>query len=230
MLILVQGNCGSGKTLFLTMIGYYSTKRIVSNYNLFYPKSCHKNVVELDFDKFVKAEYDNCLIFLDELYAYLEARLSGNSINLLISYILFQSRKKNLTIYGTTQLLSSIDKRFRGLVDIFVYCQPLHNAFSYSFFVNRKFSSSINIPIEKAELFFDYFDTNQIISSLHMDKKLEYVTSNKDEMIQKIARDIIDEYPDKRITHQIVELYFQSNDLLPSLKNSVYAYIKLNEG
>ncbi|GAH56001.1 unnamed protein product, partial [marine sediment metagenome] len=89
MLIFILGNNGSGKTFILTYFGFKFDKNIYSNY-------------ELKLDNYIPLTINDLLnmdnlqegnIFLDECYTWLESRTSGNALNLLTSYLIYQKEK-----------------------------------------------------------------------------------------------------------------------------------------
>jgi len=120
MIIGIIGEMGSGKTLsavYLASIlknkGYYiisNMKNFKLNNDLLYNPEMLK---ELNPNK-------KYLIIIDEIYVYADSRRSTSKKNLLLSYLLFQSRKRNLDIIYTAQKFTSIDVRIRNLTDLFI--------------------------------------------------------------------------------------------------------------
>lgn len=229
MLTIVLGNVGTGKTLFLVMLAKLSKIKVVSNFNL---KFCY---VKFDLEKFLKAEYDNCLILLDEAYAYLESRVSASELNRLMSYMLFQSRKKSLDLVLSAQLVSSLDKRFRRLANTLIICGVKTNVeFQYRI-TSRDYNRTITkiLPYENAKRFFNEYDTNEIIrpENAEVENFFRKKLSGKDKMSQItiISDEIIEKYPDIRITKSLVGLYFTANDLPKFLEKDTYTFIKLTQ-
>jgi len=120
MIIGIIGEMGSGKTLstvYLASILKNKGYNIISNMknfklndDLLYNPNMLK---ELD----TKKKY---LIIIDEIYVYADSRRSASKKNLLLSYLLFQSRKRNLDIIYTAQKFTSIDIRIRNLTNLFI--------------------------------------------------------------------------------------------------------------
>ena len=120
MIIGIIGEMGSGKTLsavYLASIlknkGYFiisNMKNFLLNDNLLTNPDMLK---ELD----AKKKY---LIIIDEIYVYADSRRSASKKNLLLSYLIFQSRKRNLDIIYTAQKFTSVDIRIRKLTDLFI--------------------------------------------------------------------------------------------------------------
>ena len=227
MLITVLGNLGSGKTLFLVMNAYFSPKLdIVSNFKL---KFENRPYIPFDLKKFLRCEYDNCIILLDEAYNYIESRISTNEINRIMSYMLFQSRKKNVTIYITAQLFSTIDRRYRELSDMIVTAENTSD-FNYTINFGAK-TKRFSISKENAKQFFDMYDTNEVIKLV--DKKTTFdLKKGSDKMseIELYALEIIEYYKSEEIenvTRNLVDLYFTSKDYPKFLEKDTFTMIKL---
>jgi len=150
LLILVLGHMGSGKTLFLTILGYMTKAKVISNFKLNYP---NKSVENLSITQIINEDFkEKVVILLDEAWLYLDSRRSSSSLNQIFSYILFQSRKKNLNFYLTAQLGNTLDVRFRRLADFIVYCKNHKNYFEYTLVnLNNNQYKKIRLPIESAE-------------------------------------------------------------------------------
>ncbi|MEM2262451.1 MAG: AAA family ATPase, partial [Ignisphaera sp.] len=116
MLIGVFGDLGSGKTLFLVYLAQKSNCEVYANFTIKLP-----NVKVLTPELFFKILKENPepnrpkLLLLDELYTLADSRASVSLRNRLLSYLIFQSRKRNMDIVYTAQLYGSIDLRLRDL-------------------------------------------------------------------------------------------------------------------
>lgn len=193
MLFVISGNLGSGKTLLLVVMAKLANLRnvkIVSNFNL----------VGIPFEKFsiskfFKAQYNNCIILLDELYNYVDSRRSMSDENLLFSYTLFQSRKKTIEIYTTVQLNSTIDMRFRNLTDFNIIASKIAEGYNYLVY-NPKVLDVYNesyLPFQYAEQFYQMYDTNEVISQELNSIKFLSPDEKKVE-IPKLSEQIMKEY------------------------------------
>src|SRR4030043_860537 len=111
-LINLVGKVGSGKTLFMTADSVNSGRPIYANYEI-----RHKKYRALTPELLMDPDLHGAVICLDEAYAWLESRTSGKDINRYMSYILFQGRKKDIDFYMSEQLLSSVDLRYRDMID-----------------------------------------------------------------------------------------------------------------
>ena len=115
------GNIGSGKTLFITALGYMEWKRgmnIYANYNLsfdFTPVNLNKEIE-------VK-ENKNNLFLLDEIWLSMDSRKSQSNGNALFTKAILQSRKwggklVENNIFYTTQSFTQVDKRTRRITSV----------------------------------------------------------------------------------------------------------------
>lgn len=122
MIVAICGGLGSGKTLLLTRYAhkeYLKAKKIYSNYNL---KFKHDKI-DLPSLLELKPELENSGIFIDELYIYMDSRLSGSKRNRMLSYFVFQTRKLGVTLFFTSQHIGQVDIRLRNMLDILCLCK-----------------------------------------------------------------------------------------------------------
>jgi SpoVK/Ycf46/Vps4 family AAA+-type ATPase len=225
---LIYGNLGSGKTLLLTILAFISKKPVVSNFKL----DIGKSIREFDIRTFMKAEYQDSVVLMDEIYIYLESRLSMSKKNRYASYILFQSRKKNLELYGTVQLARTVDLRYRNLADCFIHAEGLTKfGYKYTQYDLKKNSvRTIYLPIENAKQFYKMFNTNEIV----MDRK-EFESDffkteeEKAEYVKKYASEIVGSFSGRTITKGMVSTYMFDHKLLKCYATIIYDRIKTYE-
>lgn len=153
-------------------------RNIITNLNL-------KNISYEPFkiDEFLSNDYNeklnNASVFLDEITLYMDCRLSGSKQNLLMGYLVLQSRKRGIDIYYTTQDLDLVDyKRLVKYTNLIVYAQPIYiknldgkteeleSHRNYTIVDMRKKHDNITQFNMKIEPYFKYYDTNQIIEPL----------------------------------------------------------------
>jgi len=234
-LINYNGSVGSGKTLHATasviqdvIDSDIKDKPIYSNY-----KINHPNYHELLPETLLNAEMSGSNIVIDEAYIWLESRLSGKPINLYMSYILFQSRKRNMDIYLTDQILGSIDVRFRLLTDYEIKCKAIPNSkhpkgFVYYVIDRTGFRPRMYknyLPIEAAAKYFDYYDTFELINPIDDELIAKISKSNKNivKQVDEIVVDILGEYPYlKKFPKGIVADYCLNKDIPKSFVDKVY--------
>jgi len=165
MLICVFGPIGSGKSLFATIYAYYCKwPKIVVDYTLDIP---NKEIVSFSQDLLLNSELSDCLIIIDEAYLFADSRTSKSKENLILSWLTFQSRKKNCDILYCVQLFGSLDKRIRNLINFYVFCEYVENTY-FKYVILDEHLIQINqfyLPYKTALMFFRLYDTNQIIKS-----------------------------------------------------------------
>lgn len=221
MLTVFFGNVGSGKTLFLTILAKYSKKHIVSNYWLKFKYET------LDFDKFIRQGYEDCLILMDEAYNYLESRISNSLDNRLSSYIVFQSRKRLVDICITVQLISTIDLRYRSLVNYYIECQKIDDFFVYTIYdVDNNISKRIYLSINVAKQFYKLYNTYEVIQNERMLEDIQ-TQDDKNNCIIEYANNIIENHTSKKaITLNEVKLFCFKNEITNNYATIIYAQIK----
>lgn len=174
MLINIYGGLGSGKTLlgvFILKKAYDGGKNVFSNITVSFAQ-------KINLEKFLDYNFpDNSVILLDEVYTILESRLSTSNLNIYVSHIFFQSRKKGLDIITTSQLKRSIDVRVRALADIDVLAVRKNKDFSYTVFYNDELSlpKRFVIPYKIAQRYFQYYNTKEIVMDELMRDKLDKI-------------------------------------------------------
>lgn len=113
VLIAFIGELGAGKTLALTYLAwrnYNKGQTIYSNYHLSFPFKMIDSPEKIE-------EMREGFFAADELWSWVDSRMSGAKKNKVISSILLKSRKRGINIGYTAQHLSQIDKRVRNITD-----------------------------------------------------------------------------------------------------------------
>lgn len=219
MLVTIEGNLGSGKTLLLVMMGIISDKNLVyTNFDVDLERF-GKNVKEFNLAILLVEKYNPSIVLIDEAYDYFESRLSMSIENILGSKLLFQSRKKGMDLYLTLQDFTSLDRRFRNLVNMRIKCEKFSDrkVFRYIFKTNRTKMIQL-IPFSFAKRIYGLYNTYEVI---HSDKSLELlsnytsyeeksklITNNIDSFL-----DFMDEYNAKNPTNEIVKIYCRINKI-----------------
>lgn len=209
MLINVSGSYGTGKTVLLVLIAdSLADLQFYANFNIKL-----KNVLPFDLSKFLKNEYANSIILLDEAYIYLESRTSSKNLNRVMSYLLFQSRKVGIDIITTEQIENSIDIRFRTLCDIQINCNIKSGYFKYNILTNNK-EKTITIPEEKMKKYFKLYDTNERVNHFEDLDEIMNITmkpAEKQENAKQIAIEICKLY--KKPTISEIRAYFSQYNI-----------------
>jgi|GEM_PF-2018004 hypothetical protein len=115
----IVGEMGCGKTLTCTYLGfknwYFKRQKIYSNYHLFkIPYYYIESVRQFDYMR-------EGVVLLDEIWRICDARLSRKSANKFVADILARSRKRDLVYIFTAQVIDTIDKRIRKVMDFTSY-------------------------------------------------------------------------------------------------------------
>jgi len=182
MLMGVYGDGGSGKTILGVDIVFRNPNiPVYSNINLNFP-----NYHPLELPDIFKLEKNESgyFMFLDEAYSWIESRASPSDVNKYVSYIGFQSRKRDIDILCTAQLRSSLDLRFKDLENISVFCfdrpKPKTSKadFTYRFIKNNNYRDLV-FPYKKAKKVFDKYDTYEVVKPFGFDE-LEARVISKD--------------------------------------------------
>ena len=228
MLTLIIGTLGSGKTLLATITACHTFNKtnIFSNYELRLP-----NYIPLEPETLMAKDTEG-LIIMDEAYVWLESRTSGNKANRYLSYILYQSRKKGFNFILTVQNISSLDRRYREQADKIILCNNNKKKLRFEYFIYKKefltYKKAIQyLPYSKAEKYYKYYDTTQIVNPPSM-KKLSYsFILNDNDKLDKLINQVCSElhYIDK-ITKDNIERELIKLDYPKELTKYVYAQLK----
>lgn len=228
MLTILVGALGSGKTLLATITACFTNSKIniFSNYELKLP-----NYISLEPETLMAKETKG-LIIIDEAYVWLESRTSGNKANRYLSYILYQSRKKGFNFILTIQNISALEKRFREQADILILCNNNKKRKRFEYYIYKKDFVSYSqttryLNYKKAEDYFKYYETTQVINPPTM-KKLSYsFILNDNDKLDKLINKICSElhYIDK-ITKDNIERELIKLDYPKELTKYVYAQLK----
>jgi len=223
MLISIDGAIGSGKTTLLTLISTKSKRKVYSNYEI--KIDLYESLQVIDLLNLP----NNINVFIDEAYTWLESRTSSSTLNRYLTYIIFQSRKRNIDIYITTQMFSSVDIRFREQSNIIIKCKRIRDNFHYWFYyIGSNIIRTFILPLKKAEKYFKLFDTYEIVEP-NQKSNLEFkiIEQNPKHMIEKASE--IAEYirPKlKKITHDSIKYILLTEGYPISYEKYIYIYLK----
>jgi hypothetical protein len=224
VLALIEGTYGTGKTLLATWAALHSDVKVMANYEIKSPLYSPLSLPEVADSK------EPLLAILDEAYIYLESRTSGKDVNIYMSYLLFQSRKRGVDFILTQQLNKTIDVRFREMADVRVLASKSDKGFSYDVFnANEDYLGNWEIPMALAETkIFPFYSTYQTINpGKDMAKELTLVEpSDVQATISKIISDLESEAPLKVWTKSTISDYCLEHLYPGSYADKVYARIK----
>ena len=121
MIILYKGRKGCGKTLTMLKDGlkyYQRGYKILRNFSCSFGKYISEEQI-LNLNK--ESNIKRCVIMMDEIQIFFDARRSMRKQNVNFSNFIQQVRKRNIIILGTTQYANTVDLRFRQHVDVIAY-------------------------------------------------------------------------------------------------------------
>jgi len=124
MISIFIGYQNSGKTLAMTYFLYMYYKRgytIYSNYSLSFP---HKKINKKTLIEFATSDkqFNKCIIAIDEIHIYFDSRSFSSKANKIFSYLVLQSSKRDVHIFGTTQEFMNIELRLRTNCNLRIFC------------------------------------------------------------------------------------------------------------
>lgn len=171
--IVLLGNRGSGKNIFVVNNLKDSERTIESNFGINLP-----NYKPLSFASLLHNKKPREVV-LDEAYTYIESRTSMKYGNMLASYLLFQLRKLDVNIYIMVQDFSTVDIRFRNQWDYLIICSRKSSTikrkeeWDFKYTIIKKVYKGISIGFKKKSFIMNYdyakknlfhlYDTNEIV-------------------------------------------------------------------
>jgi hypothetical protein len=171
MILGYVGNIGSGKTLSMVKKAYEQYKRgktIYSNFKLNFP------YIPITLEKLLDMKADNTsllnsVLLIDEAHIYLDSRRSASKVNVILSYLILQSRKMSCDIYYTTQFIGQVDKRLRDTSHAYILCKTREIRKGLNITLNIINLRKVEGDEQKLQSFisnnyYDLYDTNEIIS------------------------------------------------------------------
>ena len=234
MLMLITGNVREGKTLLAVYFGWKLhnqnlavSKRlrspIYTNFDLRYPEAKKVGVSELlDLEGL-----SHGLLLGDEIYAWLESRVSSSNLNRYVSYFIFQSGKRNVDVVATAQLGSSVDLRFFDLSHIVVLARKevVNERFVYQFAVRTGVGIRVvtkYLSFEDSSKFWNDYDTGAPVAPLGL-KRLQYemdkfspikINKRVDALVKK-AVPVFERFGERIYLYQIEDWLLRVGEPLP---------------
>jgi hypothetical protein len=226
-LVSILGDMGSGKTLLATYFALNDKRKVYSNYEIKI-----KNYRDLK-PEMLAVMNEPSLIIIDEAYTWIESRRSGSDPNQFFSYILFQSRKREMDILLTNQLRSTIDVRFRNLTNYEIYAQHLPDI-GFEYYLIKK--SSFNtyrpmrfiLPYKLAEKIYPKYNSWELINPID-DNLLLSVSEDKSSIIAETDSHVdklLKKAPANKYTRGIIVDYCLRNNLPKVYIDMIFNAIK----
>lgn len=114
MIVAIIGRLGTGKTAFLTWIGknhFKEGRKIYSNYFVNFP---HEKISH----PFQLIDMEDGVFLADEFYLWVSSVGSQRKVQIALSNIYRQFRKKDVDVYATSQRFMNLHIRYRELCDV----------------------------------------------------------------------------------------------------------------
>lgn len=124
-MIGIIGDIRSGKTLLLVFLAFVFSKNREVWSNL--KELAHENYHKLSLRDFLNLEkFEHSDVYITELHTWLESRLSSfDDVNLALDNFGLQAGKRDVNIIWDSQIMMSVDVRYRFLADVIFSCN--HN-------------------------------------------------------------------------------------------------------
>jgi len=172
MIIGYLGTRGRGKTLSCVreayehqQNGYSIYSNIKLNKKIFPDYTLIDGKMLIDWVKGEK-QFKKAFFILDEVHVYIDSRMGMSKKNIIISYFVLQTRKRDVRIGYTTQFFNQVDKRLRNPTEILIECQNYNNESSV-IQRNKVFHEETGRIWEDrfiANDYFGYYDTDEIVN------------------------------------------------------------------
>lgn len=165
----ITGGMGSGKTLFMTLLGYLeylAGKSVQANYHLHFPFS-YLNLTTIMEQIKNQQQLQNIVLLIDEIHIAFDSRSSMSSRNRYGSYFVLQTRKRDVSLYFTTQNIFQVDIRIRENLDRLVECQMYSpGMFQYVITDYRSGSPIVKKISLDGRVAYPLYDTREIIDPM----------------------------------------------------------------
>lgn len=178
MIIGYIGTRGRGKTLSCVREAYeHQLKGYTVYANLKLSRKYFPNYVQLTGQMLIdyvqsETQFSKAFFILDEVHVYLDSRMGMSKKNVIISYFILQTRKRDVRIGYTTQFIDQVDKRLRHPTEVIIDCQNYNNDKSViqRNVVWHKETGRTWLDSFRANDYFNYYDTNYIVNPFNMKK------------------------------------------------------------
>jgi hypothetical protein len=230
----IIGEVGSGKTIYIVYYARLTQYPVYTNFEIKIP-----NWNEMRPEVLIKLDRESTgggsMVALDEAYSLIESRGSaGKTINAYLSYLVFQARKRNMFIFTTDQLLSSIDVRFRDMANYEIHCEAVPDVkepqyFKYKIYQLARYKKprvwTYKLDFKFAERYlFKLYDTYKTIDPIDQEM-IDKISVDKTDIIKEIDS-IVDklllEMPAKAYTLRAVKAYCLDNNIYAKRSELIY--------
>lgn len=173
MIIGIEGAIGSGKTIQMVRLLKKDSEAgndTLTNFKTTFSKPL--NVLDILEKNKTHENINNVSVGIDEITVFMDCRRSSSKMNLLLSYFVLQTRKKNVQLYYTTQDLNMIDIRLFKHTDVVVFCDFIYNdedvlvdnwrKYTIIDFRDRRKPKIVKYKL-KISPYYDLYDTKEVI-------------------------------------------------------------------
>lgn len=166
------GDLGSGKTLSIILLAI-KMKKMYPALQIYANMKGIKGGLVNGFLGDVISNFEKLddttpkLILIDELYLYLNSRSSATSFNRILSEMLFQSRKKNISIFYTSPRSMAVDPNLRDITTTFInpHYSKSKDVLTWNYLDSQSLlPTGKSIRWNKASAIFPFFSTMEYIS------------------------------------------------------------------
>jgi len=207
--------------------GIQRIREVWANYNIAIPNFHLLHLVD------ILRLPNNIDVHIDEAYRWFESRLSMSYVNLMMSYLIFELRKRLMDVYVSVQMFSTLDIRLREQADKIIYCEPRSwnstDDFYYTIETKVPFSrEEFCILYDDAIPIFEMYDTFEILP-LRNQKAIEFtlLEDDPDMMLPKIEEIIETIKPTmNKITKESVRAQLTLNKIYQGYAPMVWLFMK----
>lgn len=175
MIVGIEGGLGTGKTIL--MVRYLkkdseNKHELYCNFGLKGVPYGPLDVLEILKMQEGKVTLQNVSIAIDEITVFADCRTSMKKLNRLLSYFILQTRKRNVTLYYTTQDINMIDLRLANHTDIRILAEKIYTGDGKDLTDYRKYTiydlrdlRNFNFTTFFLDIsqYYNYYDTNEVI-------------------------------------------------------------------
>lgn len=136
----VDNQMGTGKTLFMTIRAkqhYDKGERIIANYGLRFPHEKADSAILMELVK-NETNLNRCVLALTEMHVLLDSRTSLSKKNRVMSYLILQTRKRQVYLFYDSQDMGQVDIRLRNNTNYYVFCRKIADNLFYYRVVSRR--------------------------------------------------------------------------------------------
>lgn len=213
---------GCGKTAFLVWLAKHhkaAGRKIYANFDVTFADLVAPSEVLL------MRKHSNATILIDELWVLIDSRQSTSGENKFLNDIILSSRKRGVTIAGTSQMPHMVDKRFRDIADYRVLCERKGKSHSRTAVIKAHITTSNFRDTKGISLRTKRFKVGDVCDSYNTDQIIE---QDQELYITEMAQSIRQEKPQVMRRLQRCETITEMRDILQtfaSVKRSLQVAI-----